>query len=166
MCLFTEKTMEEIKVKPVLYYDHEIESPESIYAVLRDYLIFKGAPRTYFDKERLNLQCLSGKNRSIDDLILIVNRFFPDAEVKDVMKALLELYEVQKADPKWHGSLLLYRCSDIMKPVIMTHQDPWFSENCLVPMVFESHIQIDAKGYSKYSMVGLYELCKQILAEK
>ena len=165
MCLFTEKTMEEIKVKPVLYYETEIESPESIYAVLRDYLILKGAPRTYTDKELLNLQCASGKNRSIDDLILIVNRFFPDAEVKDVMKALLELYEVQKADPKWHGSLLLYRCGDILKPVIITHQDVW-DKDSVVPMVFEAHTAIESRGYSKYSMVELYELCKQILAEK
>ena len=166
MCLFTEKTMEEIKVKPVLFYETEIESPDSIYTVLRDYLILKGAPRTYTDKELLNLQCASGKNRSIDDLIMIVNRFFPDAEVKDVMKALLELYEVQKEDPKWHGSLLLYRCGDIMKPVIMTHQDVWKNNQDIVPMVYESHVYIDTIGCSKYSMYELHELCKQIIAEK
>ena len=65
---------------------------------------------TYFDPELKDLQCISGKHRSFDDLVLIAKTYFrvPDKSIAKVIMKLLSKYEY----------LILVHCDSAKKWVL------------------------------------------------
>lgn len=46
---------------------------------------------TYHDKECTTIQCREGKNRSIDDVLEIVNTYYPDVKIEELCQVLFNL---------------------------------------------------------------------------
>lgn len=70
---------------------------------------------TYIDKECTRLDCNEDKYRSVDDLVEIVQTYFPNSTEEEILKQLLEL--------KIHRGRVCYRlnminCYNIVKPTI------------------------------------------------
>ena len=102
-----------------LYVDsqHRKQPREPILSFLERY--FKGLTKgTYFDEPCTQLQCSSGKNRSIDEMLLIVKTEYPKSKNSDIYKAFKKLLLLEELKPQGSRLALLY-CKDINKWVFM-----------------------------------------------
>lgn len=73
---------------------------------------------TYYDKECTTIQCVSGKYRSFDDLMLLAKTYYPDTTPADLMRELLLLEKAGRHDSFGDGTcpkltLLMGNCADI-----------------------------------------------------
>ena len=96
---------------------HRKQPREPILSFLERY--FKGlTKKTYHDEQCTQLQCSSGKNRSIDEMLLIVKTEYPKSKNSDIYKAFKKLLLLEEL--KYQGSrLALLYCKDINKWVFM-----------------------------------------------
>ena len=73
----------------------KIDKPNSIEDVLLNLFAFKGhyhtGVETYFDEACTQVHCDANKWRSFDDIFEIVNTYFPNTDVKEVIHQLLIL---------------------------------------------------------------------------
>ena len=103
---------------------------------------------TFFDEDCSKLQCSSGKNRSIDEMLIIVKTEYPKSHNKDIYKAFRKLlleHEVRNEDAK----LSLLFCKDIEKWVFMKYK-----HNCNTRYILkysDSDLKTDFKGKGKES---------------
>ena len=105
------------EMKLYLESQHRKKPREPILSFLERY--FKNLTKgTYFDEPCTQLQCSSGKNRSIDEMLLIVKTEYPKSKNSDIYKAFKKLLLIEENKP--YGSRLsLVYCKDIDKWVFM-----------------------------------------------
>lgn len=155
--------MEEQKVG-CLYYETNIH-PEIIADVILDYSHAKECAETFLDEELTLRQCDKWKNRSIDDMILIVRRFFPEADCADVLSAIAELNVMRLEQKKI--ALMVYYCPDINRPVFLKHPN---AESLLNNLFYKDHVRYEtkrrSKGTSEYSIWDLEQIYNERLKEK
>lgn len=148
-----------------LYYETDA-TPTTVKEVILDYTFKKERPETYQDEFFLEEQCDSGRNRSIDDMILIVRAFIPEATCKDVIDAVVEINKVRLFDRNVQ-SILIYYCSDINKPVFMLSSCRY---HFWKDLIYSSHIspyyQWTAKVNSQYSIEELWKIHTGEMKEK
>lgn len=83
-------------MKPIyLKFEKYEKKPKTIYDLLKK-LFSNGSVvitniKTYSNEKCSHLQCDKGKYRSFDDIVRIVNTYFPNTSVKDVFGHLLKL---------------------------------------------------------------------------
>ena len=95
------------EMKLYLESQHRKKPREPILSFLERY--FKNLTKgTYFDEPCTQLQCSSGKNRSIDEMLLIVKTEYPKSKNSDIYKAFRKLLLQNK-------QLVLVYCCDIDK---------------------------------------------------
>ena len=107
-------------MKLYLKSQHRKQPREPILNFLKRY--FKGfSIATFYDEECTKLQCSSAKNRSIDEMLVIVKTEYPKSNNKDIYKAFRKLlleHEIKKGESK----LSLLYCKDIDKWVFMKYK--------------------------------------------
>ena len=100
-----------------IYYKEAPENPESLKVLLKHYFD-ETHPETYWTDSG-KIQCRDGCNRSIDDLILLANHYFPGSTCKDVLNAYIEITkELREANS--NASCIFFKCNDIDRPVMMS----------------------------------------------
>ena len=134
------------------------KKPETINELLRtlysyvtnDNSIFK-AIETYSDEECLTPQCSTCKNRSFDDLMCIVNTYFPDTNEATLITELMNL--MITGDNNKYFCWIMF-CSDIHKPVI----NYWLEES-FARFVRTSDLKLSNEyGDSNYSAAEILSL--------
>lgn len=100
---------------------------------------------TYHDKECTTIQCKAGKNRSIDDILEIVNTYYPSITIKRLCQVLFNL-KIKHNNTEY----LLYglRCFSINKSVLL-----------FTKFTCNYHNQ-NYKSDSKWTIRELYEMSK------
>lgn len=136
-------------------------TPSTVREVIEDYTYSKSRPCTFFDPEMREMQCGSSRNRSIDDMLLIVKRFVPEATVKQVLDAFIESNKEKMLNKFGKSPIMIYFCNDIEKPVFMFHSD---YDNFRNDLFYYQHLlsdyYIDNKTNSKHSireLVGILD---------
>ena len=98
---------------------HRKKPREPILNFLQRY--FKGlTKKTYHDEQCTQLQCNTGKNRSIDEMLIIVKTEYPKSKNSDIYKAFKKLL-IQKSLKTFDIELVLLYCKDIDKWVFTKH---------------------------------------------
>lgn len=77
---------------------------------------FHSISATTYWSDTNTCQCYRNRNRSIDDLILLANHYFPGSTAKDVLVAFKELSDENKNE-----YYMFFVCGDIQKPVLNKH---------------------------------------------
>lgn len=67
------------------------ENPECLKMMLKTYFELE-CPKTYYSNTDF-LQCDSGRSRSVDDLLLLSNHYFPGTTIQQMMAAYREINE-------------------------------------------------------------------------
>lgn len=106
--------------------------------------IYLTCVETYRDKEYLNLQCKKGRYRSIDDVLELVQTYYPSFTIKKLAKLLHNMIII-KNDKKYKFHSLY--CSNVNKTTTL------FTE-------FGGNHNDNNKGTSLYSPNEFYELSK------
>lgn len=101
---------------------------------------------SFKDKLYTIKQCQAGKYRSIDEILEIVNTYYPSITFKKLSKVLHSL-KIVKNNEKYHFYSLY--CGKIKRTTTL------FTK-------FTGNYTSEMKGYSKYSAKEFYELSKQI----
>jgi len=127
-----------------IFYTEAPKDPKSLKILLKDYLD-KRSPKTYWS-DNSEEQCISGRNRSIDDLILLANHYFPGSTIKDVLNAYVEIH---KDINTGITSILFFVCGDIQKPVLMNYLICISSR--LKGILYKHHID-NSSNDSEYTM--------------
>ena len=100
-----------------IYYKKAPENPESLKVLLKHYFD-ETHPATYWTDSN-KPQCRGGCNRSIDDLILLANHYFPGSTCKDVLSAYIEITKELREENS-NASCIFFVCRDINRPVMMS----------------------------------------------
>ena len=104
-------------MKLYVNFQHRKQPREPILSFLQRY--FKNlTKRTYFDEQCTQLQCSTGKNRSIDEMLIIVKTEYPKSKNSDIYKAFRKLLLLEELKSQGSRLALLY-CKDINKWVFM-----------------------------------------------
>ena len=132
-------------MKLYLKSQHRKQPREPILNFLRRY--FKTfSLATYHDQECMNPQCSRGKNRSIDEMLMIVKTEYPKSKNSDIYKAFKKLLLEHEAKSGEAKLSLLY-CKDIDKWVFMKYK-----HNCNTRFILnysDSVQKKDLKGKGK-----------------
>lgn len=100
-------------MEETIYYKSAPENVPDVKSLLLDYLL-KGSPAT-FSSTNNESQCMAGCNRSIDDLLMLSNHYFPGTSIKEM---LLALCEVKREVNVMDKTIIVFVCGDIHKPVV------------------------------------------------
>ena len=135
-----------------IYYKEAPEKVESLYDLLLDYFN-KKSPQT-FDSKTNELQCAAARNRSVDDLMLLANHYFPGTDIKTLMKTYLEISKNMNKEYCWR--LCFFVCHTINKPVLLIEL---YSLNVLLinDLLYGPHLNDKSKS-SKYTLMELKEI--------
>ena len=136
-----------------IYYKEAPENPESLKVILKDYFE-KESPATYW-MDTNKPQCSACRNRSIDDLILLANHYFPGSTCKDVLNAYIEITkELREANS--NASCIFFKCNDIDRPVMMKdkYYHPTHVDNYIL---YSPHLD-HGSNKSEYTMSMLKEI--------
>lgn len=99
---------------------------------------------TYHDEECTKIQCEAGRNRSIDDVLEIVNTYYPDVQIEELCQVLFNLkIEHNNTEYTLHG----LRCSTINRSVLLF---------TMLRCDYSSNFKSD----SKWTIRELYEMSK------
>lgn len=119
---------------------------------------------TYFDKDCIKLQCYSGRNRSFEDILEIVNTYFKDKySITDIFK---ELILPIKKNNKIYSPYLI-SCSDIRRIVIY-----YYNNNRSIRDIYltSSNIRYNSNNSWKelFKMIGINNIedCKNYKYER
>ena len=138
-----------------IYYKEAPENPESLKVILKDYFE-KESPVTYW-MDTNNPQCSACRNRSIDDLILLANHYFPGSTCKDVLNVYVELTKELQLTNK-DGHFCFFHCCDIKRPVLLnriyTPDDKYTICNLIL---YQKHIDLKCLN-SEYTIKSMKEL--------
>jgi hypothetical protein len=96
-----------------IYFQGEKQAFNSL-DELMEYYLSKNSPATYW-VDNDEIQCEAGKNRSIDDLMLMCNHYLPNTEVKELILALQRIGNEKK---KYGLCVLILICPGIKKTVV------------------------------------------------
>ena len=100
---------------------------------------------TYHDEECTKIQCEAGKNRSIDDILEIVNTYYPSITIKRLCQVLFNLkIKHDHIEYSLHG----LRCGTINRSVLL-----------FTPFTCDYHNK-NSKSSSKWTIRELYEMSK------
>jgi hypothetical protein len=106
-------------MKLYLKSQHRKKPREPILNFLKRY--FKNLTlSTFLDEQCDNLQCSTGKNRSIDEMLIIVKTEYPKSKNSDIYKAFRKLL-LENESKNGTGKLSLLYCKDINKWVFMKY---------------------------------------------
>jgi hypothetical protein len=120
--------MEEEKIKQPdkLYVTFEIPKTIREFLILfyfdkktfREEFVYRSSVshRTYSDKECKVLQCYESKIRSFDDLMILVNTYYPDTDAKTLMLEILNLDYREEKNKLLYP--MFYYCSDVHKSTL------------------------------------------------
>lgn len=96
---------------------HRKKPREPILSFLQRY--FKNlTKKTYHDEQCTQLQCNSGKNRSLDEILTIIKTEYPKSKNSDIYKAFKKFLLLEELKQQGIRMSLLY-CCDINKWVFM-----------------------------------------------
>lgn len=140
-----------------IYIQGEKQKFESIDEFL-DYYISRSSPATYWS-DTYEIQCEANRNRSIDDLMLLVNHYFPDTEVKELIRALQRVGNSKKHKDK---CVFILICPTISKPVVYREFVSTFnlSENPEYKGLFSSFLVNRTTSNSIYTYEQLIEMAE------
>lgn len=81
---------------------------------------------TFYDIECMKLQCTEGKYRSIDDLYIIFNTYYPGIEMKTLINALVttSMKDLNGNDLNFY----IVSCGDIDKTTCLYHESDMFKD--------------------------------------
>lgn len=101
-------------------------------------------PQTFYDKECLKSQCVTGKYRSFEDIVEIAKTYYPNISDKSVAKCIKE-----------NGNFSFLYCSGVKKWTM-----PRVNSNCGIPFL---HNHKDCKNFTdkvgeKYSFDMIQQL--------
>lgn len=99
---------------------------------------------TYHDEECTKIQCKAGKNRSIDDVLEIVNTYYPDVKIEELCKVLFNL-KIERDNTKY--TLYGLKCGTINRSVLLF-------------TVINCDYSSDSPSDSKWTIRELYEMSK------
>lgn len=137
-----------------IYYKEAPENPESLKVLLKDYFE-KGSPATYWSDNN-ELQCDKYRNRSIDDLILLANHYFPESTCKDVLNVYVELTkEIQLNNP--NKCYVFFVCGNVNRPVLLKQIYGVEGDGVCNLILHKSHME-RSTPMSDYTMKSLKEL--------
>jgi len=138
-----------------IYFKESKPKYDSLKELLRHYFELKN-PATFFSGNH-KYQCDAGRHRSIDDLLLLCNHYFPDTTIEQMMGAMLDWdNELQKEKGI---QLIISVCSTIQRVKLNLGMYPVGIYNCR-NMLYVDSMRSEAR-LSKYSMKDLdVILCK------
>jgi len=93
-----------------IYYKEAPENPESLKVLLKDYFD-KQSPITYWSDTK-SQQCDNHRDRSVDDMLLLANRYFPGTTIKEMMNAYVSINEDLAKDG---NCMIIATCSTIQR---------------------------------------------------
>ena len=138
-----------------IYYKEAPENPESLKVLLKHYFD-ETHPATYWSDSG-KIQCRDGCNRSIDDLILLANHYFPGSTCKDVLNVYVELTKELQLTNK-DGHFCFFHCGDIKRPVLLnriyTPDDKYPICNLIL---YQNHIDLKCLN-SEHTLKSMKEL--------
>ncbi len=109
--------------------------------------------QTYKDAEATKVECLGNKYRSVDDIVEIVQTYFPESTEQEIFWELLH-FRIQREDSTYVSCLI--HCLNISRPTICLTRN---SKYPLVIDYFESSLMTKSK-YKDWkticAMVGIY----------
>ena len=140
-----------------LYVKNTVKEPKDnlykfLYKVLRldgPYHIQSTVNSTFYNSEHTKLQCVNGKNRSFDDLVLISKTYFrvSDKAIAKVIKRILDE----------NNSLGLLLCDSVNKWILNRHLNN--SETIKYCFRYNnSHLKTDNSGDGVYSFDDIITL--------
>jgi len=100
-------------------------------------------------------QCYRNRNRSIDDLILLANHYFPGSTAKDVLVAFKELSDENKNE-----YYQFFVCGDIKKPVLNKYMSYKYNLAHFVSsnyILYKDHMKRQCEN-SEYTLSSMNEL--------
>ena len=140
-----------------IYYKEAPEKIDSIASLLIDYL-GKCSPATYWEDNN-EIQCNHSKNRSLDDLILLCNHYFPGTEIKDLLRGVIEANELLDSR---NMCIPLYTCGNIDRPVL--HNSLYNGRTYhIIPV--GSHAFSTCTKNSQFNMELICSIANEIYAE-
>lgn len=160
MYLFINETMEEKEIEE-LYYIASFDSFENIVDVLKDFFITKKIPKTYTNKDCTKLQCREQRNRSIDDLFLIIKRYFPEVTIEDLISSIVEFSRDLANNNTINWRIFMFKCSTIARPVF--YSDTLVGSKLEKEIFYESSIRDKNKGNSKWTIKELVEIYDKLV---
>lgn len=134
-----------------IYYKEAPENPESLKVILKDYFE-KNSPATYWSDNN-GFQCDKYRNRSIDDLILLANHYFPGSTCKDVLNVYVELTkEIQLNNPNKY--YVFFVCGNVNRPVLLKQVYEVEGDWTYNLILHKSHMEAESPN-SEYTMKSL-----------
>lgn len=131
------------------------KQPESINELLKELFKNKNGSmvtnvNTYSNKKCTTLQCKKGKFRSFDNVLTLVNRYFPNTTPEQLIK---EMLCVKITDS--NENICYLRCGycSTMRKIRL-----WYSSKTQYADGFYNLRYTNWKGLSKYSWKDLYEM--------
>lgn len=95
-----------------IYFLDAPKNPSALKEVLLDY-VSKNSPETFYNNGEK--QCNRGRRRSLDDLLMLSNHYFPESTIKDLLNALKQInIDLKEKDQ----SIIVLLCSDINRFVL------------------------------------------------
>lgn len=139
-----------MEIPKVEIYCKELERKSSAKAFLNEYFS-KHRPATFYKKNN-QIQCVHGKNRSIEDLFNLVRTEYPSISFKRFIKILYENMQSLK-------NYVILFCPDIQKVVLYKSKDPdlwWRTFELKIPMrdynrIKKFHITYESYLYEKHN---------------
>ncbi len=141
-----------------IYYKEAPENVDSIASLLIDYLK-RESPKTFW-ADNDELQCIENRNRSLDDLILLCNHYFPGTEIKDLLRGVIEANELLDSR---NMCIPLYACSGIGRPVI---HKKIFNSDSFSKVPVDGFESAEYSRNSEFNIKQIRSIANEIYAEK